>query len=90
MPPGEGSGLDDIVEYLKQNGEQLDVDLARALGVSLDRIRTTLKGLSARGDVMICHVTRFQGTKKIEGWSCRIAGFIPPRSPGKKPGSAAS
>jgi DNA-binding MarR family transcriptional regulator len=79
--------LPDILLYLKQNGEQLDSDLARTFGWTLERTRTALKRLSDSGDVMICHVTRFEDEKKIEGWSCRVAGFIPPRSPGRKPAS---
>lgn len=78
--------MEKILQYLKLNGEQLDADIAKALGLPLERVRTELRGLSAKGDVMMCFVTRFHGQKKTEGWSCRVAGFPPPPAPGRKPG----
>ena len=33
---------------------------------------------------MVCHSTKFDKGKKIEGISCRLAGFIPPAAPGRK------
>ncbi len=77
--------MEKILQYLKLNGEQLDADIAKALGLPLERVRTELQDLSARGDVMMCFVTRFRGQKKTEGWSCRVAGFTPPLAPGRKP-----
>jgi len=77
--------MDKILQYLKLHGEQLDADIAKALGLPLKRVRTGLQGLSARGDVMTCFVTRFHGQRKTEGMSCRAAGFTPPLAPGRKP-----
>ena len=77
--------METILQYLKVHGEQLDADIAAALRLPLERVRTELQDLSAKGDVMTCFVTRFRGGRKIEGWSSRAAGFIPPVSPGRKP-----
>ena len=77
--------METILQYLKLNGEQLDADIAKALRLPLERVRTELQDLSAKGEVMTCFVTRFQGGRRIEGWSCRVAGFTPPVSPGRKP-----
>lgn len=77
--------MDTILQYLKLHGEQLDADIANALRLPLERVRADLHDLSATGDVMTCFVTRFQGGKKIEGWSSRVAGFIPPVAPGRRP-----
>jgi len=41
--------------------------------------------LSARGEVMTCRSTRYLDGKKVEGLLCRIAGYIPPAAPGRKP-----
>jgi len=79
--------LDRIISHLKVGGEQLDLDIARALRLPLDVVRKNIEYLSANGDVMTCQVVRFQGGNKIEGLSCRMAGFIPPRTAGRKPGA---
>jgi predicted ArsR family transcriptional regulator len=78
--------LEKILDYLRAHGEQLDADIARALGLTLETVHKQIQHLSDRGDVMTCQVTRFRGTNRIEGLCCRVAGFTPPISPGRKPG----
>lgn len=73
-----------VLEFLKLNGEHLDADIAGALRLPLAEVRDQIQDLSAKGDVMTCFVTRFKGGRKIEGWSCRVAGFIPPAAPGRR------
>ena len=77
--------METILQHLKLHGEQLDADIAKALRLPLERVRTELQDLSAQGAVMTCFVTRFRGGRRIEGWSSRVAGFTPPVSPGRKP-----
>ena len=76
-----------ILDYLKKNGQQLDLEIAAGTGISLPKVRTSLSALSARGEISRCSVTRFTDGKAIEGMLCRIAGTIPPKAPGRKPGS---
>ena len=76
--------MNKILDYLKANGESLDADIAKALGISLANARIQLAELTTAGEVMSCHVTRFVGGVKSEGLSCRIAGFIPKAAPGRK------
>ncbi|NIO41915.1 MAG: hypothetical protein GTO41_18130 [Burkholderiales bacterium] len=47
-----------------------------------------LSQLSAAGEVICCHVTRYSGEKKVEGMSYRLSAHVPPRAPGRKPGGA--
>lgn len=79
-----------IIQHLKLHGEQLDADIAEALQLPLEQVRADMRELSAKGAVMMCFVTRYRDKKKIEGWACRVAGFIPPAAPGRKPGSPQS
>jgi len=79
--------LEVIIQHLKDYGEQFDTEIAEALNLSLDQVRTAVKSLSAKGTVMSCFVTRYHGGEKIEGWSCRPSGFIPQAAPGRKPGA---
>ena len=74
-----------ILQYLKQHGQQVDWELAVAMGIPLPLVRTFLNDLSARGEISRCNVTRFSKGKLIEGMLCRAAGTIPPKAPGRKP-----
>ena len=76
--------MNDILQYLKAHGERLDTDIAEATGHTLAKVRAQLAELASRGEIMVCHSTKFEKGKKIEGISCRVAGFIPPAAPGRK------
>ncbi|MFZ2162914.1 MAG: ArsR family transcriptional regulator [Sideroxyarcus sp.] len=73
-----------ILKYLKAHGEQLDTEIAAAVGVSVANVRQQLADLAAKGEVMACHSIRYEKGKKIEGIKCRLAGYIPPAAPGRK------
>ena len=75
-----------ILKYLRSNGEQLDADIARALGITLAQLSTQVAELAATGDVICCKVTRFIDGKKIEGTSCRLSCDLPAPARGRKPG----
>jgi hypothetical protein len=78
-----------ILTYLKKNGQRLDSEIAAATGIALPQVRETLNSLSAQGEISTCSVTRFNQGEAIEGILCRLRGFIPPATPGRKPASAA-
>ena len=75
-----------ILQYLKKNGQRMDLEIAEATGIPLAKVRVSLSDLSARGEISRCSVTRYTEGKPIEGMLCRIAGSIPPKTPGRKPG----
>ena len=75
-----------ILQYLRKHGQRLDSEIAAATGISLSNVRLSLSDLSARGEISRCRVTRFNDDKPVEGVLCRIAGSIPPKTPGRKPG----
>jgi DeoR/GlpR family transcriptional regulator of sugar metabolism len=79
--------MKEILQYLKNHGEQFDTEIAVATGISLANVRLHLSELAAKGEVMTCHSIRFEKGKKVEGISCRLAGYIPPAAPGRKPKS---
>lgn len=76
--------MKEILKYLNQHGERLDADIAKATGIAMPTLHLHLKELAAKGEIMICHTIKFEGKKMVEGVSCRIAGFIPKASPGRK------
>ncbi len=83
--------MHEILQYLtKHTGERLDSEIAKATGISLQSVRRHVTELSASGKVMTCRLTRFEDGKSIEGWLCRLSGYIPPAAPGRKPKTASS
>ena len=79
--------MQEIMQYLKIHGQRLDSEIALATGIPLARVRRSLSDLSARGEISKCSVIRFNDGEKVEGFLCRIAGYIPPKTPGRKPGA---
>ena len=79
----------EILECLKKYGQRLDLEIAKEIGVPLATVRTRLVGLAATGEVITCHLTRFEGGKRIEALQCRVSGYIPPPAPGRKAKSKA-
>jgi hypothetical protein len=76
-----------LLQYLKAHGEQLDADLSKALRIPMAQIRKDIAQLAQAGEVICCQVTRFRGETKIEGVSCRMAAYSPPKATGPKPGA---
>ena len=79
--------MNEIMQYLKKNGQRLDSEIAAAVGMPLVKVRNLLSDLSAQGEISKCSFVRFDQGKKIEGVLCRVAGYVPPKSPGRKPGA---
>lgn len=77
--------MNQILQYLKKNGERLDAEIAEAAGLSLSKTRHYLAELAAKGEVVAYHSTRFQDGEKIIGIRCRLSGITPPSAPGRKP-----
>ena len=77
--------MQEVLEHLKQHGEQLDSEIAAAIGMSVEKVRVAVSTLSARGDVTTCRSIRFDHGKQTEAILCRIAIYIPPASRGRKP-----
>jgi len=76
--------MNEILQYLKAHGEQMDTSIAAATRISLANVRLHLTELTAKGEIMSCYSTRYEKGKKIEGILCRISGYIPPAKPGAK------
>ncbi len=73
-----------IIQCLKKHGQLLDSEIAAATGIPLAKVRGSLTDLSERGEISSCSITRFNNGKAIEGFLCRIAGYVPPPTPGRK------
>ena len=76
--------MEEILKYLKKHGEQLDTEIAAGTGISLAIVRLHLAKLTASYEVVACQTTKFVKGKKVEGMTCRVAGYTPPAAPGRK------
>jgi len=79
--------MNEIMSYLKKYGDRLDSEIAVAIGMPLAKLRLQISELAAKGDIMSCLSIRYEKGKKVEGIRCRLAGYIPPVAPGRKPQS---
>jgi DNA-binding transcriptional ArsR family regulator len=75
----------EILQCLKKHGERLDSEIAKEMGMPLATVRQHVAGLAATGAVVTCNLTRFENGNRIEAWLCRVSGYYPPASPGRKP-----
>lgn len=76
--------MNEIIQYLKKNGEKLDAEIAEAAGLSLTKTRQYLSKLAAQGEIVAYQSTRFADGQKIVGIRCRLSGIIPKSAPGRK------
>ena len=74
----------EILQCLKKYGQRLDLEIAKEMGVPLATVRQRLSSLAATGAIITCHLTRFEGGKRIDAWQCRVSGYVPPPAPGRK------
>jgi len=79
-----------VLSHLKKHGQLLDLEIASATGIALSQVRKSLADLATRGEISQCSVTHFKGGKRIEGIQCRISGYVPPVTPGRKAGPTRS
>ena len=81
---------DQVLSHLKKHGQLLDLEIASATGIALVQVRKSLADLTTRGEISQCNVTHFIGNKRVDGFQCRISGYVPPVAPGRKAGRTKS
>ena len=74
-----------VFQYLKKHGQLLDSEIAAGTGIPLPQVRISLSDLAMRRQISNCSVTQFKDGKAVDGILCRIFGYFPPASPGRKP-----
>ncbi|MBK5964327.1 transcriptional regulator [Thiocystis minor] len=66
--------MPEILNCLRNLGQQMDSEIAAATGIPLADVRRRLLELSTKGGIMTCRATRFIDGQKIEGMLCRAIG----------------
>lgn len=74
-----------VLQYLKKHGQKMDREIAEDTGIPLKQVRFSVAELSELKEVSNCNVTHYKDGKPIEGILCRISGYVPPASPGRRP-----
>lgn len=74
-----------VLQYLKKHGQKLDREIAEDTGIPLKQVRFSVAELAEMKEVSNCSVVHYKDGKAIEGILCRISGYVPPVSPGRKP-----
>src|SRR5271169_913077 len=75
----------EILQFIKQQGECLDSEIAEATGIPLPKVRLLLAELAAKKEVILCNLTKYVKGKETKAIICRKAGYSPPAKPGAKP-----
>jgi len=81
--------VQEVLQCLKKYGQRLDLEIAEEIRVPLPTVRKRLSELSATGAIVMCQLTRYEGTKTIEAWQCRLSGYAPSPAPGRRAKAAA-
>jgi len=77
--------VQEILDYLRANGEQRDSQLAKGLRMPLDVIQKGLHALAGKGELITCDLILVEDGKEVRKKLYRASGFIPPKAPGPKP-----
>ena len=86
-PPTESQAAT-VLKYLKRFGQLLDSEIATGTGIPLAKLHPSLDELALSGEISRCTVIRYTDGKPVEGIQCRVSGYAPPPSPGRKPGAS--
>jgi len=76
--------MDKILQYVKQQGECLDTEIARVTKIPIESVQAQLSKLAAKYQVILCDSITFVKGKEFRSTICRVAGYIPPAKPGAK------
>ena len=72
-----------ILKFLETHGEGTDAEIARALRMPAELVKSEVLLLSSAGDVVCCSVTRIVDGNTMEGVSCRLSSRAP--TPKRRP-----
>jgi len=76
--------MNEILLYVKQHGECLDSEIARATKIPIESVQAQLSKLAAKYQVILCDSITLVKGKELRSTICRISGYIPPAKPGAK------
>ena len=79
--------MTETLQCLKKHGQRLDLEIAKELRMTVATVRQHLSALVDSRQAIVCKTIQFDNGKQYEAWQGRVAGYVPPASPGRKPKS---
>ena len=76
--------MNEILQFLKKHGECSDKEIAEGIGIPIADLHIQLAELAGKNQIMLCQSTKFVKGKETKCLMCRIAGYVPPATPGRK------
>ena len=77
--------MTETLQCLKKHGQRLDLEIAKELRVPVATVRAHLTALVDSREAIVCKTIQFENGKQFEAWQGRVAGYVPPSTPGRKP-----
>ena len=77
--------MTETLQCLKKHGQRLDLEIAKEMRMPLATVRQHLAALVASREAIVCKTIQFENGRQVEAWQGRVAGFVPPSAPGRKP-----
>jgi len=78
--------MTETLQCLKKHGQRLDLEIAKELRMPVSTVRQHLTALAESRQAIVCKTIQFDKGRQIEAWQGRVSGFVPPASPGRRPG----
>lgn len=81
--------MTETLQCLKKHGQRLDLEIAKELRMTVATVRQHLSALVDSREAIVCKTIQFENGRQFEAWQGRVAGYVPPSTPGRKPKSKA-
>jgi hypothetical protein len=78
----------EVLQYLKKHGQLLDSEITVGIGITGPELNKSLSNLVTRKEIFQCKLTQYKDGKPVEGLLCRVSGYFPPSTPGRKPSTS--
>jgi len=69
---------------MRKHVQKLDREIAKGTGIALPQVRLAIKKQQSTNAIFSCSVINFDGGMAIKGILCRLSGYFPTASAGRK------
>jgi hypothetical protein len=74
-----------FLSYLKKHHQRIDSVIAEDIGLDIETIRKIILDLESKHVIQTCNISYYNKNGEVQkGILCRIAGYIPTSSPGRR------
>lgn len=73
-----------VLDCVKSHGQIIDRHIAEELSMSIDSVKAAIDDLTKAKKLYTCNIIHFKNGHEISGILCRMSGYMPPASAGRK------